>query len=299
MPKRRSPNAEQLTGAVAYHGEGPVWSEHWGGLRWLDMLAGDILTLRADGTVSRRHVASVVACVRPRRDGGAVLGVERGFALESPDGAVSAMDDLWADGFRMNEGGCDPDGRFYCGSLAYDGRASAAGLYRLDPDGTVRLVLDGVSISNGLDWSPDGTRAYYNDTATGRTDVFDYDPEAGLTGRRTFVELDGAPDGLTIDAEGGVWIAVADGGHVRRYAPDGSLARSAARGSTNSSSPPPARASAPPRSPWPDRCSSPSRACAASPSESSPADRRAARGLMEIHARHASQPHTTTRGAHT
>jgi sugar lactone lactonase YvrE len=223
MPKRRSPNAEQLTGAVAYHGEGPVWSEHWGGLRWLDMLAGDILTLRADGTVSRRHVASVVACVRPRRDGGAVLGVERGFALESPDGAVSAMDDLWADGFRMNEGGCDPDGRFYCGSLAYDGRASAAGLYRLDPDGTVRLVLDGVSISNGLDWSPDGTRAYYNDTATGRTDVFDYDPEAGLTGRRTFVELDGAPDGLTIDAEGGVWIAVADGGHVRRYAPDGSL----------------------------------------------------------------------------
>ena len=87
----------------------------------------------------------------------------------------------------MNEGGCDPDGRFYCGSMAYDKRPGAGALYRLDPDRSVRVVLDGVTISNGLDWSPDGTLAYYNDTDTFRVDVFDYDRDAGLTRRRPFV----------------------------------------------------------------------------------------------------------------
>ena len=216
--------AEQITPPVAYHAEGPVWSEQWGGLRWLDMLAGDVLSLAPDGKVARRHVASVVAAIRPRRDGGAVLGIERGFALESPDGTLTALDDVWSgEDVRMNEGACDPDGRFYCGSMAYDRRPGAAALYRLDPDGSVRLVLDGLTISNGLDWSPDGSLAYYNDTETGRTDVFDYDAEAGLTARRTFAETPGRPDGLTVDAEGGVWVALADGGRVLRYSAEGSL----------------------------------------------------------------------------
>ena len=81
----------------------------------------------------------------------------------------------------MNEGGCDPDGRFYCGSMAYDKRPGGGALYRLDPDRSVHVVLDDVTISNGLDWSPDGTLAYYNDTDTFRVDVFDYDRDAGLT----------------------------------------------------------------------------------------------------------------------
>ena len=100
--------AEQVTDPVAYHGEGPVWSERWGGLRWVDMLAGDILSLTADGAISRRHVATVVAAIRPRRRGGAVIGVERGFALEEVDGTFLPMRELWRDGgVRMNEGGCD------------------------------------------------------------------------------------------------------------------------------------------------------------------------------------------------
>jgi sugar lactone lactonase YvrE len=76
--------AEQLTDPVAYHGEGPVWSQRWGGLRWVDMLAGDILSLEPDGTVGRKHVERIAAALRPRRRGGAVIGVERGFALEAP-----------------------------------------------------------------------------------------------------------------------------------------------------------------------------------------------------------------------
>jgi sugar lactone lactonase YvrE len=216
--------AEQVTDPLAFHGEGPVWSERWGGLRWVDMLAGDVLSLAADGTVSRRHVSSVAAALRPRKQGGAVIGVERGFVLEEEDGALTELDELWTDAsVRMNEGACDPDGRFYCGSMAYDKRPGAGSVYRLDPDRTVHVVLTGVTISNGLDWSPDGSLAYYNDTATGRVDVFDYEREGGLTGRRPFVDTGARPDGLTVDAEGGVWVALADVGVVRRYTPDGIL----------------------------------------------------------------------------
>lgn len=219
--------AEQVTDSVAFHAEGPVWSPRWGGLRWVDMLAGDVLSLSADGAVSRRHVGKVAAALRPRRQGGAVIAVERGFALEGADGKLTPLPEVWSDpGLRMNDGGCDPDGRFYCGSMAYDQRPGAASLYRLDPDGSVHVVLQGATISNGLEWSPDGARAYYNDTATGRIDVFDYARDTGLSGRRPFAIIpkdDGAPDGLTVDAQGGIWVALYGGGVVRRYSPGGAV----------------------------------------------------------------------------
>jgi sugar lactone lactonase YvrE len=216
--------AERVTDPVAYHGEGPVWSERWGGLRWVDMLAGDVLSLAADGTVERRHVASVAAALRPRGRGGAVLGIERGFALEDADGTITRLSELWTEErLRMNEGACDPDGRFYCGSMAYDKRPGGGALYRLDPDRSAHVVLENVTVSNGLDWSPDGSLAYYNDTDTGRVDVFDYERDAGLSGRRPFVETGARPDGLTVDAEGGVWVALSNAGAVRRYTADGLL----------------------------------------------------------------------------
>jgi sugar lactone lactonase YvrE len=217
---------EQVTGPAAHHGEGPVWSTRWGGLRWVDMLAGDVLSLADDGTIGRRHVGEVAAALRPRSGGGAVIAIERGFALEDADGTLTPLDPVWTDeSVRMNEGGCDPDGRFYCGSMAYDQRSGAASLWRLDLDGTVHRVLDGVTISNGLEWSPDGSIAYYVDTPTHRIDVFDYSTDTGLTGRRPFVRFpeDGNPDGLTVDAEGGVWVSLFGGGAVRRYTPQGRL----------------------------------------------------------------------------
>jgi sugar lactone lactonase YvrE len=216
--------AEQVTGPEVHHGEGPVWSSRWGGLRWVDMLAGDVLSLTDDGSVVRRHVGAVAAALRPRSRGGAVIAVERGFALEDADGTVTTLPPVWADeSVRMNDGGCDPDGRFWCGSMAYDQRPEAAALYRLDPDGSVTRVLDGLTISNGLAWSPDGSLAYYADTATHRVDVFDYDSVAGLTGRRPFVHLgeNGNPDGLTVDAEGGVWVALYGAGAVHRFSAEG------------------------------------------------------------------------------
>jgi sugar lactone lactonase YvrE len=219
--------AEQLTEPVTYHGEGPVWHDDWGGLRWVDMLDGDVLSLGADDSISRRHVDDVAAIVRPRRAGGAVLGIERGFALEDPDGTIHRLGDLWhGDDVRMNEGGCDPDGRFYCGSMAYDQRTGAGSVYRLDPDGDVTVVLEGVTISNGLDWSPDDSLAYYIDTPTHEVSSFDYDTEQGLTGRRTFVDIPGEqgnPDGLAVDVEGGVWVALFKGSAVHRYTAAGKL----------------------------------------------------------------------------
>jgi sugar lactone lactonase YvrE len=218
---------EQVTDPVAYHGEGPVWSQSWGGLRWVDMLEGDVLSLADDGAIERRHVGTIAAALRPRSRGGAVIGVERGFALEGADGTLTHLDELWTDdSVRMNEGGCDPDGRFYCGSTAYDQQPGAASLYRLDADLSVRVVLKGVTVSNGLEWSPDGSRAYYNDTATYQISVFDYDTEAGLTNRRVFVDLsdeEKRPDGLAVDGEGGAWTALSNGGAVLRYTPDGVL----------------------------------------------------------------------------
>jgi sugar lactone lactonase YvrE len=155
-----------------------------------------------------------------------VHAVERRFVLEAADGTLTPLDELWSDdGLRMNEGGCDPDGRFWCGSMAYDKRPGAGSLYRLDPDGTVAVGFGGVTISNGLEWSPDGSVAYYNDTPTHRIAVLDYARESGLTGMRTFVRLadDENPDGLTVDAEGGVWVALYGGSAVHRYSPDGRL----------------------------------------------------------------------------
>jgi sugar lactone lactonase YvrE len=214
--------AHAVTDPVAYHGEGPVWSESWGGLRFVDMHAGDVLSLEPGGGVSRRSVGEVAAALRPREGGGAVIAIERGFELEAPDGSLRALEPLWPDpAIRMNEGGCDPHGRFLCGSMARDQTPGAGTLYRLDADLTVSTVFIGVTISNGLEWSPDGAVAYYADTATGRVDVLDGER---LDGRRPFAEIDdGYPDGLTVDAEGGVWVALYDGGAVRRYTPDGRL----------------------------------------------------------------------------
>ncbi len=219
--------AEQLTGQVAFHGEGPVWSDGWGGLRCVDMLAGDVLSLQDSGRVERLHVGEIAAAVRPRAGGGAVIGVERGFALENTSGEIERLPEVWTDaGVRMNEGACDPDGRFWCGSMAYDKRPGAAALYRLDPDRTVTVALDGITISNGLDWAPAGDKTYYVDTDTGAISVFDYDAGSGLANRRTLAQMprsDGRFDGLTVDSEGGVWVAVNHAGKVHRYSADGAL----------------------------------------------------------------------------
>ncbi|WP_336216139.1 SMP-30/gluconolactonase/LRE family protein [Nonomuraea sp. LPB2021202275-12-8] len=222
--------AHTVTGPDAEHGEGPVWCARWGGLRWVDMLAGDLLALDSGGAVRRRHVGVLAAVVRPRVTGGFLVAAERELLLaddDDLDAPLRSLGQAWSDEtVRMNDGGCDPDGRFYIGSMAYDQSPGKGALYVSGPDGVLDVVLPGVGISNGLDFSPGGELAYYADTSTGRVDVLDYDREGGLTGRRPFVAVDpdqGAPDGLTVDAEGGVWVALWEGSAVHRYTPEGKL----------------------------------------------------------------------------
>ena len=144
---------------------------------------------------------------------------------------MTHLPELWSgDEIRMNEGGCDPDGRFLCGTMAYDQRPGAGSLYRLDPDRSVTLVLEGVTISNGLEWSPDGTLAYYVDTPTREISVFDYDSAGGLQDRRPFaVSVEAMPDGLTVDADGGVWVALYDGRAVQHFGAGRHAGRAGAR----------------------------------------------------------------------
>lgn len=222
------PAAEQLTDPHAAHGEGPVWWPAWGGLAWVDMLAGDILALDGAGAVTRWAVGPVAAAFRPRREGGVVVATEHEFVLADAFGGptravATVLDDP---GIRFNDGGCDPAGAFWCGTMAYDEGTGRGELFRLAPDGTVARVLAGVTISNGLAWTADGARAYYNDTPTGRVDVFDAEPDGELHGRRPFVTVDpadGFPDGLTVDADGRVWVALWGGSAVHCYGPDGTL----------------------------------------------------------------------------
>ncbi|MGI5122458.1 SMP-30/gluconolactonase/LRE family protein [Marinactinospora thermotolerans] len=221
-----SDGVEQVTDPIAEHGEGPVWFPAWGGLVWVDMFAGDVLAVEpGSGRVRRRHVAGLVAAVRPRVGGGAVVATERGFLLVDADGGRRDLGELWSDpGMRMNDGGCDPDGRFYCGTLAGGPLRGAGRLYRLDAEGRIEPVLEGVTVSNGLAWSPDGSTAYYVDSATRRVDAFDYTRRDGLRRRRPFAEFPeegGVPDGIAVDAEGGVWVALWGGGRVCRLSPSG------------------------------------------------------------------------------
>jgi sugar lactone lactonase YvrE len=158
-----------------------------------------------------------------------VVGIERGVqvlddALQPVGDPVLLFD---SEGLRINDGGCDPQGRFYLGSMAYDERTGAGTLYRLDPDGAVAPVLDRVTVSNGVQWSADGTRVFYNDTPTGRVAVFDFDPRDGtFHDGRDFVVLPGdvgQPDGMAIDTEDGIWVALWGGSAVHRYDADGRL----------------------------------------------------------------------------
>jgi sugar lactone lactonase YvrE len=219
--------ADQFTGVITTHGEGPVWWPE-GYLRCVDMEAGAVVDISAEGEETARiDVGRIAAVVRPRVGGGTLIAAERRLVLVDPSGNRTDLPDVFDDpSIRFNEGGCDPTGTFYCGTMAYDQKPGRGRFFRFAPGGEPSVVVDSVTVSNGFWFSPDGARAYYADTATGRVDVFDWTPETGLHARRPFVRIDeedGGPDGLTVDAEGAVWVACYGGGAVRRFTPDGRL----------------------------------------------------------------------------
>ena len=214
---------EQITAACTEHGEGPIWDLVQGQLVFVDMHRGDLLVLDAVGNDPvRHHVSEVAACVVPRRGGGLALAVERGLALLDDDWKSEELPELWPDAtVRMNDGACDPAGRFFVGSMAYDESPGKGSLWCFDHSLNASVAIGGVTISNGLGWSPDGGTAYFVDSPTQRIDAMDYDQVTGsFSERRKLVEIPaalGMPDGLTVDAEGGIWVALWGGGALHRY----------------------------------------------------------------------------------
>jgi sugar lactone lactonase YvrE len=223
-----SARAEQFTEPCTFHGEGPFWDAENGRLLLVDLLAGAVVDVDANGGTRRHSLAEVAAALRARRDGGYVLATENRFVLLGPDLIEEALlPPVFTDPLiRFNDGGCDPQGRFYCGTMAYAETPGAGTLYRLDPDGRVSVTLREVTISNGLQWNRAGDAVFYADTPTGRVDRFDFDPAtAAFTGRRPFTEISGGghPDGMAIDEEDGIWVALWGGSAVHRYDRTGRL----------------------------------------------------------------------------
>ncbi|MBZ4015008.1 SMP-30/gluconolactonase/LRE family protein [Streptomyces purpurogeneiscleroticus] len=216
-------------------GEGPTWDAAHARLVWVDILTCRVHTY--DPATGRRTVMVTeqhVGAAKPRAAGGLVVNLRDGVGLYDAAGKFSWLVHEAVPGRRGNDAAVAPDGALWAGTMPYDEAPGGGTLSRVAPDGSTERVLSDVTVSNGIGWSPDGRLMYYIDTPTRRIDVFDAGAGGGAAagqfahGRRPYVEIEqgaGFPDGLCVDAEGCVWVALWDGGQVRRYTPDGVLDR--------------------------------------------------------------------------
>jgi sugar lactone lactonase YvrE len=214
--------------------EGPRWDTERQELLWVDILACKFhrAAVAADGSPADIRTIEIdrhVGVAAPALGGGHVLAAGTGFVFVDESGSVAELarpQDSRTD-VRMNDGACDPQGRFWAGTMAYDESPGAGALHRLELDGTVSTVLTGLTISNGIGWSPDQEIVYLSDSGPGRVDAFRFDGSTGaITDRRTLIDIEEPGvvcDGLTVDAEGTIWVALWNGGAINQYAPDGSL----------------------------------------------------------------------------
>ena len=232
---------EYLIGRGATLGECPVWDAASERLYWIDCTAPALLSCDVVGgaytrIVLREKIGSFALRADAHRDGkSAVAALKSGFAmLDLESGDTEPITDPEADlpENRFNDGKCDPGGRFWAGTMRAGLNKPDGALYRLDPNGTATRMLDGLTVPNGLAWSPDGAVMYFADSPTGAIQACDFDKDEGRIGApRIFAEpgsAPGFPDGATVDAEGYLWSARWRGGCLARYAPDGSLDRTVA-----------------------------------------------------------------------
>ena len=218
---------ELLVDAHAQVGEGPLWDEERQVLYWVDILSS-LLYIYDPATGENRaldigqHVGTVVT----RASGGLMLAVREGFAsfdLETQELTLIANPEAHITGNRFNDGKCDPAGRFWAGTMAYENPTNQGSLYRLDTDFSVHKIFGDVAISNGIIWSLDHTTMYYIDTLRKNVRAFDYDDETGdISNERVIINVPeevGMPDGMAIDSEGMLWVAHYGGSCVSRWNP--------------------------------------------------------------------------------
>ena len=214
--------------AEAALGEGPTWDTAEQRLIWVDILGSRVHTY--DPASGRRTVMVTeqhVGAAKPRAGGGLVVNLRDGVGLYGPEGFRWLHREV-VPARRANDAAVAPDGTLWAGTMRYDEAPGGGTLSRFAPDGSVGVVLDDVAVSNGTGWSPDGRLMYYIDSPTRRIDVFDVGDDQLPVNRRQFAVVEegaGFPDGLTVDADGCVWVAFWDGAAVRRYTPSGELDR--------------------------------------------------------------------------
>ncbi|MCV7285399.1 SMP-30/gluconolactonase/LRE family protein [Mycolicibacterium wolinskyi] len=216
-------------------GEGPLWDCEQQLLYWIDSADGRIFRSTAEGSQIRawdvgQKIGSMALC----RDGAhAIVALQNGLSkLDLADGTLTELIDPEADlpNNRLNDGKVDKRGRFVFGSMDTLEESASGKLYSYRPDGSLAVLDEGITVSNGPCWSPDGETLYFCDTWTGEIWAYDYDLDTGaVANRRTFARVDtssgGAADGATVDADGYLWQALVYGGKIIRYAPDGSVDR--------------------------------------------------------------------------
>lgn len=227
-----SPGLRCAVEARPFLGEGPVWLPEGGQLLWVDILAPAVhLSDPLSGADRAVPVAELIGAVVPRARGGFVAMMGNAFqALDLEAGVTGTLCVAEPDkpGNRFNDAKCDRAGRLFAGTMAIDAGPGQGTLWRLDPDLRLSAIETGLHVSNGLGWSPDNRTFYFTDTGARTVFAYDYDIATGTpTNRRPFLTFDGPakPDGLAVDAEGFVWIALWDGWGVARHAPDGRLDR--------------------------------------------------------------------------
>jgi len=210
-------------------GEAPHWDDLTDTLLFVDLTGGAVFRYDQSGVqLGSFFVGQEVGAVVPRRGGGLVLAVRDGIAVASDTGEgfeVTAPVERDIPGNRMNDAKCDPAGRLVAGTMAFDLSPHSAALYRVEPDWSFGQIARDVTQSNGIAWSPDGSRMYFIDSATQGIDVFDYDAGTGSAGNRrrlvTIDPADGIPDGMTTDDQGNLWVACFGGAAVRCFSPAG------------------------------------------------------------------------------
>ncbi len=217
--------AELVLDAKAELGEGPLWDSKTRVLYWVDILKGELHRYDPrSGKDQTFKVGGNIGTVVSRAKGGLVLALRSGLAGYDP--ATGKLDMLAEPekenpGVRFNDGKCDPRGRFWAGTMAYDMAQGAGKLYRMDAKGKVQVMIPAATISNGLVWSSDRKTFYYIDSPTSQIAAYDYDDETGeIRNRRIAVEVpkaDGIPDGMAIDVEDKLWVAHWGGSQVVRW----------------------------------------------------------------------------------
>jgi len=219
-------NIRAISEVISDLGEGPIWSADTSSVTWTDITQNTFHTADIDtGKTLSFGVPSMVGAIAHSKEGGYIAATQKGFARIGVDGKYSPLHSFLPDDMRMNDGKVDPSGRFWAGSMALSFEKGRGSLYVLEKDNSYRSILDDITLSNGMGWSPDAQYFYYIDSVPGVLKRFDYDLYTGHISNPkdliTFDSSSGIPDGMSMSSDGKIVIALWDGGRIEIYEPSG------------------------------------------------------------------------------